>query len=135
LNFFLPHLVLDYVTHPHQGKTRMKNIIALGLVFSFGLSLVATTSAEARGWGFHRRGINARQARQQQRLYNGAQNGSLTGREYRHLEGREAKLQAYETKQRLDGGGLSRRERAQIEHREDRLSRNIYHQKHDGQTR
>jgi hypothetical protein len=36
---------------------------------------------------------------------------------------------------RADGGGLSNRERAKIEHQQDRLSRQIYRDKHNRRRR
>ena len=35
---------------------------------------------------------------------------------------------------RIDGGGLTARESAKVDRKQDQLSRNIYRQKHDGQA-
>lgn len=79
--------------------------------------------------------IRQRQANQQSRIGQGAQNGSLTPRETARLGSQQARLNRSIRRDRIDGGGLTPGERAKIEHRQDRMSREIYRQKHDGQTR
>ncbi len=93
------------------------------------LSTAALTSpAEARP-----RGINNRQCRQQRRIGQGVQNGSLTARESGRLERQQARLNKQEARMRQSGGGLNKHERRRLEHEENGLSHNIYQQKHDGQ--
>ena len=111
----------------------MKKIVAIALVSSFALSVIAATSAEAKPWWNSR--VNQRQRHQQGRLYNGCENGSLTRRENRRLEGREAKLNRQEYRMRHDGDGLQRGEAMKLNREQNQLSRSIYNQKHDGQTR
>ncbi len=103
-------------------RTRLFAAAALGL-----MALTAAAPAEAR--------INQRQYRQQNRIYNGIRSGELNRREAARLEGREARIARYEARSRADGGGLSGRERYRIERMQDRTSRAIYRQKHDGQVR
>jgi hypothetical protein len=79
--------------------------------------------------------INKRQARQQGRIYQGIVSGELTQREARRLESQEAHIAAVEARDRRSGDGLSRREYRSLERDLSRESRNIYRQKHDGQTR
>jgi hypothetical protein len=57
----------------------------------------------------------------------------LTARETARLEAREAALNHEVRVLRSDG--LTPRERARIERQQNRLSRDIYRQKHDSQTR
>jgi hypothetical protein len=86
-------------------------------------TLSAAMPAEAR--------INQRQDRQQHRIAGGINNGSLTVRETAGLAKQQASIRKYERRSRADGNGLSLVERARIEHRQDRASKNIYRQKHD----
>jgi hypothetical protein len=85
--------------------------------------------------GASAQGINARQARQQARIYRGIASGELTLPEARRLEAQEARIAAIEARDRRSGDGLSAREHRQLERDLNRESRNIYRQKHDGQRR
>jgi uncharacterized membrane protein YebE (DUF533 family) len=76
--------------------------------------------------------LDKREARQQQRIANGAASGQLTGRETAHLERREAKLNADEAKAKADGK-VTPKERARLQREANRDSRHIYKQKHDAQ--
>jgi len=79
------------------------------------------------------RGINTRQARQQHRIAEGIENGTLTPRETARLEKQEARINELEAKDRRSGGGLNPREHAQLERLLDSESHRIYKQKHDAQ--
>jgi hypothetical protein len=103
------------------------------LVFAVGsalaLSLFAAAPAEAGQ-------IHNRQERQQQRIAQGVASGRLTARETARLEGREAHLNREIRDMRASSGGaLTPAERARVEHQQNRISRSIYAQKHDAQTR
>ncbi len=106
-----------------------KFAFALAVGFAATTMIASTNQAEARRWG-----VNARETRQQNRIYNGVANGSLTRHEAKRLEHQQAELAQREARMRHSGGGLSQRERAQLEHQENRMSHNIYNQKHDGQS-
>jgi hypothetical protein len=109
-----------------------KNIafaLALGFATTAGLSF--GTAAEAK-WGW---GVNGRQNRQQNRIGNGVSNGSLNMRETKRLEKQQRKLANQEARMRASGGGLSGQERSTLEREQNQLSKNIYNQKHDAQTR
>jgi hypothetical protein len=93
------------------------------LTLTLMCTISAAMPAEAR--------INQRQDRQQQRIVNGIQDDSLTARETAGLVKQQASIRQYERRSRADGNGLSPVERARIEQRQDRASRNIYRQKHD----
>ncbi|MBS2002622.1 MAG: hypothetical protein U0103_18740 [Candidatus Obscuribacterales bacterium] len=110
----------------------MNKNIAFALALGFAVTTLVTTAnqAEARRWG-----INARENRQQNRIYNGVSNGSLNQREASRLARQQQKLAMREARMRQSGGGLSPTERAKLQHEENRTSQNIYNQKHDGQTR
>lgn len=103
---------------------RIRNLFAAALL---GTVALAATSADAR--------INQRQGREQGRIYHGVQSGQLTARETYRLEREQAHIARYEAASRADGGGLSWRERYRIERMQDRASRDIYRQRHDGQSR
>lgn len=78
-------------------------------------------------------GIDKRQARQQERIIKGTSNGSLTQRESARLESQQSRIARYEARSRADGGGLSRRERANIARMQNKANRTVYRQKHDAQ--
>jgi len=78
-------------------------------------------------------GVNQRAFNQQQRIGQGVRSGELTPREAARLEGREAHLQAEVARDRADGRGFTVRERAHAQREENRISRDIYRQKHDAQ--
>ncbi|NWG14403.1 MAG: hypothetical protein HXY20_12805 [Acidobacteria bacterium] len=90
------------------------------------LLLGALTTAEA--------GINQRQRRQEARIRQGVVSGELTRREYRQLERHAAIIARNEARAKADGE-FTRGERARINHRLDRQSRQIHRQKHDNQSR
>ena len=77
-------------------------------------------------------GIDQRQVNQEQRIQQGVQSGSLTGREAARLERGQDRLQAKENKAKADGV-VTGKERAQLQHAENRQSERIYDQKHDRQ--
>lgn len=78
--------------------------------------------------------IQQRKENQQQRIANGVENGSLTPKETAHLENKEARLnKEIRADRKANGGNLTNNEKRQINRQQNRLSRNIYNQKHDGQ--
>ena len=90
--------------------------------------LVLPSSAEAGR-------IKKRAENQQDRIAQGVRSGELTPRETARLEGREAHLNREVKDMREDNGGtLTNREKLRVNHQQNRLSRGIYRQKHDGQT-
>lgn len=72
---------------------------------------------------------------QQARIADGVRDGSLTRRETRKIERREADLARDARRMRKSGGELTAGEKIRIEKRQDRLSREIRREKHDGQNR
>ncbi len=80
--------------------------------------------------------VDRREARQQQRIAEGVENGSLTPRETAHLERREAKIHNEIQRDRAaNGGHLTPAERAKVNREQNRASRAIYRQKHDGRRK
>lgn len=76
--------------------------------------------------------FDQRQANQEQRIQQGVQSGSLTQQEAARLERGQDRLQAKEDRVKADGV-VTRQERAQLQHAENRQSARIYNQKHDRQ--
>ena len=76
--------------------------------------------------------IQERKEIQQDRIANGVANGSLTPHETANLENKEAGLNR-ETRRdrRQNGGNLTNKEKAQINRQQNKLSRNIYRDKHN----
>jgi hypothetical protein len=79
--------------------------------------------------------VNQRQRHERQRIYQGVRAGELTRGETQALVRQQARLAAEEARYRRSGGGLSPRERADLQRDHHRASRNIYRQKHDAQRR
>lgn len=105
----------------------MKNIFALAMAFTLSAGVIDCQAADAKGR------VNNRQTRQHNRIYHGVSNGELTGRESARLQKQQYKLARREAKFRKSGDGLTKAERAKLEHDQDQLSKNIYKQKHDEQ--
>jgi uncharacterized membrane protein YebE (DUF533 family) len=89
------------------------------------LGLASTASA-----GTNSPRIDRREARQQNRIYQGVGSGSLTPQETYRLERRQASIRAQEAQFKSDGH-LTRRERTVLNNRLDRSSRAIYRAKHN----
>ena len=76
--------------------------------------------------------IQQRKENQQDRIANGVANGSLTPHETGNLEHKEAGLNReirHDRKQ--NGGNLTNKEKAQVNRQQNKLSRNIYRDKHN----
>src|SRR3984957_10716692 len=98
----------------------MKNLFLTLAVTEF---LVSTGKAQE---------IQQRKENQQDRIANGVTNGSLTPHETANLEHKEAGLNheiRHDRKQ--NGGNLTNKEKAQINRQQNKLSRNIYRDKHN----
>jgi predicted Holliday junction resolvase-like endonuclease len=81
------------------------------------------------------RQVNRRFERQQDRISDGVKSGQLTSRETANLETKEAALKSEEHTFRLENGGsLTRGEQVTLNKQENKLSSQIYNQKHDAQT-
>lgn len=69
--------------------------------------------------------------RQEQRIYRGVKNGSLTPKEYKHLERREDNIEAARLRAIRSGGKLTKAEQYRLNRRLDRTSHSIYNHKHN----
>jgi hypothetical protein len=80
--------------------------------------------------------VETRDRAQQKRVGEGIENGSLTAGEAAKLESKNAKLQQEEHKLRAKNGGtLDAHDKAKVNRQQNRMSKNIYSQKHDAQRR
>ena len=100
-----------------------RRILALSLVASLG----AAGSALAEGR------IREREENQQKRIAQGVRSGQLTPRETARLESHEARLNGEIRDMREDNGGkLTPHDRRVVNRQQNRLSRQIYRDKHNG---
>jgi len=75
--------------------------------------------------------VDRREARQQQRIAEGVENGSLSPGQTARLERREAKIHNEIKRDRAaNGGHLTPAERAKVNREQNRASRAIYRNKH-----
>jgi len=103
--------------------------IRILVIAVLGLGVFAP-SAFAQTPAHHPRGVNARQARQAERIRNGVQNQELTKGELDRLRGDEAAIRAEERVYRRSGNGLNAAEKKDLEKDLNRTSREIYRDKH-----
>ena len=79
--------------------------------------------------------VNDRQRNQQERIGQGVESGSLTAGETAHLEKQEAAIHhEVKTDRKANGGTLTAQERRQVNRQQNRESRRIYNDKHNGKT-
>lgn len=80
--------------------------------------------------------VGQRQRNQQQRIGEGIENGSLTAREAAHTERQEAGVHKEVAGMRqANGGKLTGKEKALVNHQQNRESRAIYRKKHNNRQR
>ncbi|MFL5322544.1 MAG: hypothetical protein ACJ790_22985 [Myxococcaceae bacterium] len=80
--------------------------------------------------------IDKRECNQQERIEQGMQNGRLSRREAARLERKQEKLRQREMALRgRQGGRLTVAQRERFERRQNNFSRQIAHEKHDGNRR
>jgi hypothetical protein len=106
-------------------------VFSLATVAAFAQSSgTSTTSTPVTG-----KTVQDRKDNQQKRIGEGLENGSLTAGEAGKLENKEKNLNGEERDMREDNGGkLSAADKAKLTRQQNRLSNNIYNQKHDAQT-
>jgi hypothetical protein len=100
-------------------------------VIAGGCTMAAAAFAQAPG-STTGTGIDARETTQQRRIQQGINSGALTPGEAARLERREMSIERQEQRMRArDGGELTTRDRAILNHRLDRTSGAIYRAKHN----
>lgn len=101
----------------------------------FGLVLAApliTSAQDANDAStHHRRGIDARERRQTDRIREGRQDDQITRGELNRLRADEAAIRAEERVYRRSGDGLNRAERRDLQRDLNRTSREIYRTRHN----
>jgi hypothetical protein len=104
----------------------MKKIIisALALVMASAIP----TLSQAQTWR-----SEAREHRQEHRIYRGAVRGELTPREMRNIARQQHRIDRAKSRAARDGY-VTRREREKVERMQNRASRNIYRKNHNGRT-
>lgn len=103
-----------------------KTLIAL--LTLAGASAFAQTPAPTPGTNTPR--VDQREANQQNRIANGAANGSLTPRETQRLETQQARVDNAEAKAKADGT-VTAKERRRLHAMQDGASRDIRRKKHN----
>lgn len=100
-------------------------------------TLIAATVATLAVGAFAQTGtpnIDQRQANQQNRIAQGAATGTLSPRETARMEAGQAKVQGMKEAAKADGK-VTRAERRAIKKEQNKQSRRIYRQKHDGNNK
>ena len=105
-------------------KPRTTIVVATLVLFAAGTAGAATSDP----------GVNARQARQHQRIEQGVTSGELTKKEAARLKAEQRGIRAEERAFKSDGK-LTKNERKQLHRDLNRSSRDIHKQKHDAQVR
>jgi len=79
--------------------------------------------------------VQQRKTDQQDRVANGVQDGQLTAGETKNIENKEAGINAEEKTMRADDNGhLTTADRTKLNNQQNRLSNNIYNDKHNANT-
>jgi hypothetical protein len=108
-----------------------KSLILTAVMAGFMLPAVAQSSAPAAAPAT----INQRKENQQDRIANGIQSGELTAGETKNLEKKESELNHEEHDMRkLDNGHLTAADRATLNQQQNKLSNNIYKDKHNARV-
>ncbi len=104
----------------------MKNLVALltTLLLAGSMSYAQTATPK----------VTDRQVNQQKRIQQGIKSGELTKKEVAGLQAQQARIQGAKVAAKSDGV-VTAKERAKINSMQNKASRNIYRQKHDGQMR
>lgn len=98
-------------------------------------ALVATVPAISSAQRSNAQGVNEREHNQKVRVVRGAKSGNLTKKETARLAAQQARIRAFEARNRRDGDGYSARERARTQRRQNEASRDIFRKKHNDRDR
>ena len=104
----------------------MKSLILPILAVTSLVSAVTLFTPNAASAGT----IRDRQVNQQERIYKGVKQGTISQQEYKKLELREAKIAA-QRRVYLKDGDLSGKEAVRLTNAQNRTSRAIYRDRHD----
>ncbi|HWY56234.1 MAG TPA: hypothetical protein VNZ03_17340 [Terriglobales bacterium] len=113
-------------------------ILAIGGMTLTGSAIAQTATTSGAGPGVVDPGhprvnqVNNREARQQNRIAKGINNGSLNAKQASNLEKREASVQNREKKDMAaHNGHLTKAEQKGINRQQNRISKSIYKDKHN----
>ena len=126
-------------------KTFNNTLLILALGSSLVGSAVAQTSStgttSGAGPGVYDPGhprvnqVNTREQNQQNRIANGVKSGQLTPGETSRLENKEARIQRQEKRDMAKNNGhLTKVEQAKLNREQNKVSRQIYSDKHNSKT-
>jgi hypothetical protein len=116
----------------HQGHTMTLRTTFATLTLAL-LSAAALTQAAQAADAPSTPTVDAREANQEKRISKGVNNGSLTARETLRLEREQKRINVAEAKAKADGT-VTKNERKHLHKMQNAASKDIYRQKHDGQT-
>ncbi|HYN84044.1 MAG TPA: hypothetical protein VER32_02250 [Pyrinomonadaceae bacterium] len=111
----------------------MRKLLSLALASGLALAAVVDVGAATRCGGRTPR-VNARQGRQQNRIFGGVASGELTRRETRRLGREQSRIARMEWRAKRDGD-VTARERARLHRALNQSSRHIYRAKHNERDR
>jgi hypothetical protein len=97
------------------------------------LAAIIVTQAQAQTPAPSTPRVDAREAKQEQRIDNGVASGALNSKEAARMDAGQARVAAAEDKAKADGV-VTKKERAKLAHKQHKQSRKIYRQKHDKQV-
>ena len=106
-------------------STTRKDDIMKKLMLATAISLISVSALASSH-------VDRREARQEQRIQQGAQSGQLTTKEAEKLERGQQHVQNMENKAMADGR-VTPKETSRLEHAQDVQSQKIYREKHDRQ--
>jgi len=120
-----------------------KLTLSLGVLAVSGLMMTAAAQQSNSGSGAgpgvvdpgHPRvnEVNKREQNQQNRVANGLKNGTMNAQQASNVEKREASVQNQEQKDmNANNGHLTKAEQKQLNGRQNKISKSIYKDKHDG---
>jgi uncharacterized membrane protein YebE (DUF533 family) len=115
-----------------EGHMKKSLLTILSAILLFSVTSIA--SAQDGNPANNTPGINQRQHNQQKRTKQGVKSGELTRREARKVKAEQAAIQAEKRVAKADGV-VTKRERRAIQRDQNKASKDIYRQKHDGQDR
>ncbi len=110
---------------------KIQTVLMAVVLASSGVAFAQTTTVAPRDPMATPR-IDQRQANQDKRIEQGEASGQLTTHEANRLEKGEQRIENAETRAKVDGK-VTAQERKHLTHMENKESRAIYRQKHDGQ--
>jgi len=106
-------------------KSLLFSIASLMVMFGLVFPVIAGTNTP---------GVTKRQKKQQKRIFKGVKNGTVTGKEFKHLQKQQRRTQAAKVRAKSDGV-VTKRERVRLHKRQNKNSRRIFRAKHNRRNR